>query len=139
MKTPMNLKQCQIIELPKISDPRGNLSYIEGGNHIPFAIQRVYYLYDIPGGEERGSHAHKELQQLIIALSGSFDVELSDGKHKKRFTLNRPYQGLYVPKMLWRQLDNFSSGTVCMVLASKKYDECDYYRDYQEYLNAMKS
>jgi len=135
----MNLKQCQIIEIPKISDPRGNLSYIEGGNHIPFAIQRVYYLYDIPGGEERGSHAHKELQQLIIALSGSFDVELSDGKQKKRFTLNRPYQGLYVPTMLWRKLDNFSSGSVCMVLASNKYDEDDYYRDHQEYLNAVKS
>ena len=135
----MSIEQSKIIELPKISDPRGNLSYIEGGNHIPFEIQRVYYLYDIPGGEERGSHAHKELQQLIIALSGSFDVELSDGKQKKRGTLNRPYQGLYVPKMLWRKLDNFSSGSVCMVLASNKYDESDYYRDYQEYLNAVKS
>jgi len=135
----MNLKQCQIIELPKISDPRGNLSYIEGGNHIPFAIQRVYYLYDIPGGEERGAHAHKELQQLIVAISGSFDVELSDGKQTERFTLNRPYQGLYVPTMLWRKLDNFSSGSVCMVLASNKYDEDDYYRDHQEYLNAVKS
>lgn len=135
----MSIEQSKIIEIPKISDPRGNLSYIEGGNHIPFAIQRVYYLYDIPGGEERGSHAHKELQQLIIALSGSFDVELSDGKQKKRFTLNRPYQGLYVPTMLWRKLDNFSSGSVCMVLASNKYDEDDYYRDHQEYLNAVKS
>ena len=135
----MNLKQCQIIELPKISDPRGNLSYIEGGNHIPFEIQRVYYLYDIPGGEERGAHAHKELQQLIVAISGSFDVELSDGKQTERFTLNRPFQGLYVPTMLWRKLDNFSSGSVCMVLASNKYDEDDYYRDYQEYLNAVKS
>tara|TARA_B110000483_G_C18022252_1_gene475483 strand:- start:371 stop:778 length:408 start_codon:yes stop_codon:yes gene_type:complete len=135
----MNLKQCQIIELPKNSDPRGNLSYIEGGNHIPFAIQRVYYLYDIPGGGERGAHAHKELQQLIVAISGSFDVELSDGKQTERFTLNRPYQGLYVPTMLWRKLDNFSPGSVCMVLASNKYDEDDYYRDYQEYLNAVKS
>lgn len=134
----MSLNQCQIIDLPKISDSRGNLSYIEGTNHIPFSIERVYYLYDVPGGEERGGHAHKELQQLIIAISGSFDVELSDGKQKKRFTLNRPYRGLYVPKMLWRELNNFSSGTVCMVLASDKYDEADYYRDFSDYLKIVR-
>lgn len=133
----MNLNQCRIIELPKITDVRGNLTFIEGGSHIPFPIKRVYYLYDVPGGAERGGHAHKELQQFIIAMSGSFDVVLTDGKEKKRFHLNRSYFGLYVPTMLWRELDNFSSGAVCMVLASNKYDESDYYRDYNEYLKAM--
>lgn len=135
----MNLNQCRIIELPKITDVRGNLTFIEGGSHIPFPIKRVYYLYDVPGGAERGGHAHKELQQFIIAMSGSFDVVLTDGKEKKRFHLNRSYFGLYVPTMLWRELDNFSSGAVCMVLASNKYDESDYYRDYNEYLKDRKS
>ena len=133
----MNIDLCRIIELPKISDPRGNLTFIEGGNHIPFDMKRVYYLYDVPGGAERGGHAHKNLQQLIVAMSGSFDVVLDDGKDKKRFHLNRSYFGLYVPTMLWRELDNFSSGAVCMVLASNKYDESDYYRDYNDYLKAL--
>jgi dTDP-4-dehydrorhamnose 3,5-epimerase-like enzyme len=133
------LDQVKLIQLPKISDPRGNLTFIEGGSHIPFDIARVYYLYDVPGGAERGGHAHKELQQLIIAMSGSFDVVLTDGKEKKRFHLNRSYEGLYIPTMLWRELDNFSSGSVCMVLASNRYDESDYYRDYDEYLEAMKN
>jgi dTDP-4-dehydrorhamnose 3,5-epimerase-like enzyme len=133
------LDQVKLIQLPKISDPRGNLTFIEGGSHIPFDIARVYYLYDVPGGAERGGHAHKELQQLIIAMSGSFDVVLTDGKEKKRFHLNRSYEGLYIPTMLWRELDNFSSGSVCMVLASNRYDESDYYRDYDKYLEAMKN
>lgn len=134
----MSLEDCKIIDLPKISDPRGNLTFIEGGQHIPFDIKRVYYLYDVPGGSERGGHAHKELSQLIIAMSGSFDVILDEGGEKKRFHLNRSYQGLYVCPMMWRELDNFSSGSVCMVLASNIYEESDYYRDYNEYLTAIK-
>lgn len=133
------INQCKIIELPKISDPRGNLSVIEGGEHVPFDIKRVYYLYDVPGGAERGGHAHKALNQLIIAMSGSFDVLLDDGYEKKRFHLNRSYFGLYVCPMIWRELDNFSSGSVCMVLASNHYDENDYYRDYEEFLKNISS
>jgi len=130
----MTIHDCKLIELPKISDPRGNLTFVEGGRHIPFDIRRVYYTYDVPGGAERGGHAHKALHQLIIAMSGSFDVALDDGCGKKRFHLNRSYQGLYVTPMMWRELDNFSSGSVCMVLASNLYEESDYYRDYNEYL-----
>jgi dTDP-4-dehydrorhamnose 3,5-epimerase-like enzyme len=132
----MSIDHCKIIDLPKISDPRGNLTFIEGGHQIPFVIQRVYYLYDVPGGSERGGHAHKELQQLIIAMSGSFDVILDDGEKKKRVHLNRSYNGLYVCPMIWRELDNFSSGSVCMALASNYYDEADYYRDYAEFMRA---
>ncbi|MDH5546802.1 MAG: FdtA/QdtA family cupin domain-containing protein [Gammaproteobacteria bacterium] len=135
----MNISKCKMVELPKISDPRGNLTFIEGGNHVPFNIKRVYYLYDVPGGAERGGHAHKELSQLIIAMSGSFDVLIDDGKEKQRFHLNRSYQGLYICPMIWRELDNFSSGSVCMVLASNYYDESDYYRDYKTFLAAAKS
>lgn len=131
-----NVDACRIVSLPKISDPRGNLTFIEGGNHIPFDIQRIYYLYDVPGGAERGGHAHKGLSQLIIAMSGSFDVVLDDGFEKKRYHLNRSFSGLYVCPMIWRELDNFSSGSVCMVLASNRYDESDYYRNYDEYLVA---
>lgn len=130
------INNCKVIELPKISDPRGNLTFVEAGNHIPFNIKRVYYLYDVPGGAERGGHAHKELHQLIIAMAGSFDVVLDDGCNNKRFHLNRSYYGLYIPKMIWRELDNFSSGSVCMVLASNKYDESDYYRNYNQYVKA---
>ena len=133
----MPINDCRLIQLPKISDPRGNLTFIEGGNHIPFDIQRVYYLYDVPGGSERGGHAHKALHQLIIPIAGSFDVVLDDGRKKERFHLNRSYRGLYIHPMMWRELDNFSSGSVCMVLASSAYDEDDYYRDYAEYLEAM--
>jgi hypothetical protein len=132
----MNIDKCRIISLPKIADPRGNLTFIEGGNHIPFDIQRVYYLYDVPGGAERGGHAHKGLHQLIIAMSGSFDVVLDDGGPKKRFHLNRSYFGLYVCPMVWRELDNFSSGSICMVLASNIYNEDDYYRDYAAFMRA---
>lgn len=133
----MPLNDCKLINLPKISDPRGNLTFVEGSNHIPFDIRRVYYLYDVPGGAERGGHAHKELHQLIIAMSGSFDVVLDDGNEKKRIHLNRSYNGLYVCPMIWRELDNFSSGSVCMVLASNNYEESDYYRDYDEYISAL--
>jgi hypothetical protein len=129
----MKLKEVRKIQLPKIEDHRGNLTFIEGDNHIPFSIARVYYLYDVPGGVERGGHAHKQLEQLIIAASGSFDVELDDGFGKKKFTLNRSYYGLYLPTMVWRELTNFSSGAICLVLASRPYEESDYYRDYNEF------
>ena len=130
----MALSDCRLIELPKIEDVRGNLSFIEGGIHIPFDIKRAYYLYDVPGGSDRGSHAHKNLHQFVVAMSGSFDVVLDDGVEHKRFHLNRSYYGLYVCPMMWRLLDNFSSGAVCMVLASTHYEESDYIRDYDEFL-----
>lgn len=133
----MNLDNCKIVDLPIISDPRGNLTFIEGNRHINFDIKRVYYLYDVPGGAERGGHAHKDLHQLIIAMSGSFDITLDDGLKKKKFHLNRSYQGLYVCPMVWREMDNFSSGSVCMVLASNVYDEGDYYRDYDTFLKVV--
>jgi hypothetical protein len=133
----MSLSKCRIIDLPRINDPRGNLTFIEGGRHVPFEIKRVYYLYDVPGGAERGGHAHKDLHQLIIAMSGSFDVVLDDGAQQKRVHLNRSYFGMYVCPMIWRELDNFSSGSVCMVLASNLYSEDDYYRDYQSFLKAL--
>lgn len=132
------LSICQIVDLPKISDPRGNLTFIEGKRHIPFDIQRIYYLYDVPGGSERGGHAHKALSQLIIAISGSFDIHLDDGNRKKTIHLNRSYEGLYICPMIWREIDNFSSGTVCMVLASSYYDESDYYRVYDEFIADVK-
>ncbi len=135
----MPLSNCKIIELPKVSDPRGNLTFVEGSVHIPFEIKRVYYLYDVPGGSERGSHAHKGLHQFIVAMSGSFDVVLNDGREAKRFHLNRSYNGLYVCPMMWRDLENFSSGSVCMVLASERYDENDYIRNYQEFELATKA
>lgn len=134
----MTIDDCRMLEMPRIKDPRGNLTFIEGECHIPFQIKRVYYLYDVPGGESRGGHAHKELHQLIIAMSGSFDVVLDDGQNKKRIHLNRSYSGLYVCPMMWRELDNFSSGSVCMVLASNVYSEDDYYRDYSRFIEAVK-
>lgn len=134
-----SLAECRIVELPRIHDPRGNLTFIEGGRHIPFDIRRAYYLYDVPGGAERGGHAHRGLNQLIIAMSGSFDVVLDDGDRKRRIHLNRSYSGLYVCPMIWRELDNFSSGSVCLVLASNEYDEADYFRDYDEFLAARAS
>jgi hypothetical protein len=132
----MRLNKCQKKDLPRINDPRGNLTFIEGGRHIPFDIQRVYYLYDVPGGAERGGHAHKNLHQLIVAMSGSFDVHLDDGISKKTVHLNRSYAGLYICPMIWREIDNFSSGAVCMVLASDYYDENDYFRNYEDFLTA---
>ena len=134
----MSLNDCRIVELPKISDPRGNLTFIEGGHHVPFEIKRVYYLYDVPGGATRAGHGHKTLQQLMIAMSGSFDVELDDGTATKKYHLNRSYNGLYIPSMIWRNIDNFSSGSVCMVLASDFFEEEDYYRDYDQFLAAVK-
>ena len=125
---------CTILEFDKHSSDKGNLTAIENNISIPFDVKRIYYLYDVPGGEERGGHAHKELKQLIVAASGSFDVVLSDGKVKRTITLNRPYQGLLVVPGLWRELNNFSSGSVCLVLASEKYNEKDYIRSYDEYL-----
>jgi dTDP-4-dehydrorhamnose 3,5-epimerase-like enzyme len=127
------IEDCHIIDLPRVNDPRGNLTFIEGGRHVPFDIKRVYYLYDVPGGAERGGHAHKDLRQLIVAMSGSFDVHLDDGQAKKAVHLNRSYMGLFVCPMTWREISNFSSGAVCLVLASNFYDEDDYYRDYAQF------
>lgn len=127
------LSDCKILDLPKYTDPRGNLSVIESGIHIPFEIKRVYYLYDVPGGSSRAGHGHKELQQVIIAMSGSFDVIVDDGYERKKIHLNRSYHGLYIPKMMWREVENFSSGGVCLVLASTMYDKSDYYHEYDEF------
>jgi dTDP-4-dehydrorhamnose 3,5-epimerase-like enzyme len=134
----MPLCDCRIIELPKIQDHRGNLTFIEAERHVPFEIKRVYYLYDVPGGSARAAHGHRSLNQLMIAMSGSFDVTLDDGREKKLFHLNRSYFGLYIPPMIWRDLDNFSSGAVCMVLASDYYDENDYFRNYDDFLKAAR-
>jgi hypothetical protein len=128
------IEQCNILELPKIEDHRGNLTFIEAGNHIPFDIKRVYYLYDVPVGAERGGHAHKALHQLIIAVSGSFDIHLDDGYSKKTVHINRGDRGLYVCPMMWREINNFSSGAICMALVSELYDESDYYRDYASFI-----
>lgn len=128
------IEDCKIIDLRKIHDVRGNLTPIEGGQDLPFDIKRIYYLYDVPSGESRGAHAHKELQQLIIAANGSFTITLDDGYNKKSFTLNRPYQGLYVVPGIWRDLDDFSSGAVLLCLASEHYKAEDYIRDYGEFL-----
>ncbi len=130
---------CRIIELPKIVDSRGNLTFIENSRHMPFDVRRVYYLYDVPGGAERGAHAHKDLRQLIISVSGSFDVGLDDGITRRTFHLNRPYQALYVCPMIWRDLENFSSGSVCLVLASNAYSEDDYFREYEAYAEARRA
>jgi hypothetical protein len=135
----MPLGDCRFIELPKITDPRGNLTFVEGAHHIPFEIKRVYYLYDVPGGSDRGAHAHKNLSQFVIAMSGSFDIILDDGERQRRFHLNRSYYGLYICPMMWRMLDNFSSGSVCLVLASQRYDESDYIRHYDEFLKLAKA
>jgi len=134
----MAIEDCRIIELPRIQDQRGNLTFIESERHVPFDIKRTYYLYDVPGGSTRAAHGHKTLHQLMIAMSGSFDVTLDDGVKKKVFQLNRSYYGLYIPPMMWRDLDNFSSGAVCMVLASEYYDEGDYFRKYEEFLHAVR-
>lgn len=134
----MGIEACKFIEFPIVHDPRGNLTFVESNRHIPFDIKRVYYLYDVPGGAERGGHGHKNLHQVIIAMSGSFDVILNDGSRSHRYHLNRSYYGLYVAPMMWREIDNFSSGSVCMVLASEHYDETDYFRDYQEFVTAAK-
>lgn len=131
------LKHCGVVELPRIQDRRGNLTFVEADRHVPFDIRRVYYLYDVPGGAERGGHGHHRLRQLIIAMSGSFDVVLDDGTERVRYHLNRSYTGLYVCPMIWRELDNFSSGSVCLVLASEPYDEADYLRDFDDFRAAV--
>ena len=123
----------KILNIPIVHDERGNLSVVESGELIPFEIQRLYYLYDVPGGTTRGGHAHKNLEQFIIAASGSFDVVLDNGKERSKWTLNRSYYGLYIPKMYWREIENFSSGAVCMVLASTHYDASDYIYDYETF------
>lgn len=131
----MNPSEARIIELPRITDPRGNLTVAEAMNHVPFDIRRAYWVYDVPGGESRGGHAHKRLKQLVIALSGSFTVTLDDGHERQTFLLNHPWQGLVIETGIWRTLDDFSSGAVCLVLASEPYDEEDYIYDYQEFLS----
>ncbi len=134
----MSLADCKIIELPKIADPRGNLTFVEEDNHLPYGIKRVFYLYDVPGGENRAGHALKNCYQFIIAVSGSFNVTLDDGHGKETFHLNRSYYGLNVPPLIWREIDNFSSGSVCLVFASEFYSESDYYREYEDFLKAVR-
>ena len=127
------MENIKLIDLPKILDERGNLSFIEYPKHIPFEIKRVYWIYDVPGGEKRGGHAYKQLSELIIAISGSFDVTVDTGNDIKKFSLNRSYQGVYIPKMVWRSLDNFSTNSLCLILSSDEYDENDYIRDYDKF------
>jgi hypothetical protein len=125
---------CTLITLPRIYNPAGNITFVENGLNIPFAVKRIYYLYDVPGGESRAAHGHKELQQFIIAASGSFDITIDDGTNKKKMQLNRPYIGLHIKPGIWRDLSNFSSGSICLVLASEKYLEADYIRNYNDFL-----
>lgn len=134
-----SVSDCRLIDLPRIADPRGNLTVVEAEEHIPFEIRRVYYLYDVPGGASRAGHAHIALQQFVIAAAGSFDVLVDDGRDRKRFFLNRSYYGVYIPSMIWREIENFSSGSVCLALASTHYDAADYYRDYEEFLRAVEA
>jgi len=129
----VGVDDCKLVELPVVHDPQGNLTFVEAQRHAPFEIARVFYIYDVPGGATRGGHAHRKLEQLMVAMSGSFDVVLDDGSERKSLTLNRSYVGLYLPPMIWREMVNFSSGSVCMVLASAYYEESDYYRDYEEF------
>jgi len=134
----MESDKLKIIPLPKIPDERGNLSFVEELNHIPFAIKRSYWIYDVPGGTERGGHAYKENQEFVIALSGSFDVMIDDGSKKETFHLNRSYYGLYIPKMMWRQMNNFSTNSLALILSSTEYDEKDYIRDYEFFKSIKK-
>jgi hypothetical protein len=133
----MSISKCRVINLPKISDNRGNLSILEGGV-VPFKIRRVYYIYDVPGGSVRGAHAHKHLEQIIIAINGSFDVFIDDGKKKKKIHLNRAFKGLYLTPLIWRNMKNFSTGAICLVLASRKYSEADYIRNYEDFKKLSK-
>jgi len=134
----VSVDECRLIDLPRITDERGNLTVIESGRHIPFEIKRVYYLYDVPGGATRAGHAHKALQQLLIAMSGSFTVTVDDGGRRKKFRLNRSYYGLYIAPLIWREIDDFSSGSVCLSVVSDFYDESDYYRNYEEFLKKVR-
>ena len=132
----MDTDRCRMLEFPKITDPRGNLTFIEQQRHVPFEVKRVFYLYDVPTGESRGAHAHRKLRQVVICLAGSFDVLVDDGKQKRAIHLNRPWQGLYIPPMIWAAETNFDPGSVCLVLASELYDASDYYRDYDQFVRA---
>lgn len=132
-------KDCRILDLPKVPDVRGNLTFIENSRHIPFEVKRVFYTYDVPGGESRAEHANINTEQFIIAMSGSFDVTIDDGYKRVKFQLNRAHYGLYVPKMIWRGIENFSSGAVCLVLASSFYSKDDYIRDYEEFIKKVKT
>ena len=134
----MTLRECRVVELPKVRDHRGNLTFVEGGRHVPFSIARVFYLYDVPGDSIRAGHALRTCEQLLVAVSGAFDVVLDDGDSRQRFHLNRAYLGLYVPPLVWRELDNFSSSSVCLVLASEPYDEEGYLREYDAFLATVK-
>ena len=133
-----SVEECCAVEFPKIADPRGNLTFVEGGRHIPFAIRRAYWIYGVPGGERRGGHAYQRLHEVIIALSGSFEVHLDDGTRRRTHVLSRGYVGLYVPNMIWRELENFSTNAVCLILASEPYSEGDYLRDYAEFLQLQR-
>jgi WxcM-like protein len=131
--TLVGIDQCKLIDLPIIQNPQGHLTFIEEERHVPFSIARVYYLYDVPGGAVRGGHAHRQLEQLIVAIGGSFDIVVDDGSERRRIHLDQPGVGLYLPRLIWRELENFSAGSFCVVLASAHYDEADYYRDYDEW------
>ena len=133
----MSVKDCRLIDLPRVQDPRGNLTFIESARHIPFSIKRIFYLYDVPGGAIRAGHALKSCHQFLIATSGSFDVIVEDGDEKQTFQLNRSYYGLYIPPLIWREISNFSSNSICMVLASEFFSEEDYYRDYSQFVAVM--
>jgi hypothetical protein len=135
---PVAVGGVRLLEFPIVPERRGNLTFIEGNRHIPFEIRRVYYLYDIPGGVERAGHAHRALEQVVIAMSGSFDVRVDDGRTAEVVTLNRSYHGLFIPRLVWRELENFSSGAVCLALASLPYNEDDYFRDYEEFRAAVR-
>ncbi len=133
----MGLDECKLIDLPRINDPRGNLTFLETERHVPFEFKRVYYLYDVPGGASRAGHALKGCHEFLIAISGSFDVLLYDGRDERRYPLNRSYYGLYIPSLIWREIEEFSSGSVCLMLASEFFDEKDYLRDYSDFLKAV--
>ncbi len=133
----MSLKNCRRVILPKIGDERGLLSFAEGGKHVPFDIKRIFYSYAVPDQKSRGAHAHKKLEQFILALGGSFEVELDDGQEKQRFLMDKPWEGLYVAPMTWTSVENFQQSAVCMVLASDVYDEADYYREYSDFLKSI--
>jgi hypothetical protein len=139
MNNKFSVYDCSIIEFPKIHNRAGNITPVQNNSEVPFSIARVYYLYDVPGGEARGAHAHKELQQLVIAASGSFDVTIDDGINKRTVQLNRSYYGLHIRPFIWRDLSNFSSGAICLVLASRKYDAEDYIRNYEDFINLRKA
>jgi len=134
----VSVAECRLIDLPRIKDERGNLTFIETGRHVPFEIKRVFYLYDVPGGATRGGHAHRALHQMLIAMSGSFTVTVDDGTQRKKFRLNRSYFGLYMPPLIWREIDDFSSGAVCLAVVSDFFDESDYYRTYEEFLSKVR-